>query len=105
MKLKSLEAKVANTLESNLKKEGPKGTEDSTLTRAVGDATQEKYRCTYEARHVILHYADPTADEPVALNWKGAHVVKASVHARLHNIGDNSRWLEDEEYIYGGRKI
>jgi hypothetical protein len=103
--LKPLETKVLNKLGSNLKFEEPKGTEDSTLTRAVGDAAQEKYRCTYEARHVILKYADPTAEEPEALNWKGALVVKASVHARLHNIGDNSQWLEDEEYMYGGRMI
>jgi hypothetical protein len=83
----------------------PKGTEDSTLTRAVGDASQEKYRCTYEARHVILNYADPSAEQPKALNWRGALIVKASVHARLHNISENSQWLEDEEYIYAGRKV
>ena len=82
-----------------------KGTEDSTLTRTIGDASQEKYRCTYEARHVILNYADPGAEEPEALNWRGALVVKASVHARLHNISDSYQWLEDEEYMYAGRKI
>lgn len=81
------------------------GTEDSTLTRATGDASQEKYRCTYEARHLICRYADPEAAEPVAMNWNGALVVKGSVHARLKNISENSQWIEDEEYIYAGKRI
>ena len=41
------------------------GTEDSTLTRAVGDSSQEKYRCTFEARHIILNYADPATEAPL----------------------------------------
>jgi hypothetical protein len=77
------------------------GTEDSTLTRAIGDSSQEKYRCTFEARHIILNYADPAAE---AANWRGALVVKGSAHARLHNISENSAWIEDEEYIFGGKK-
>ena len=81
------------------------GTEDSTLTRAIGDSSQEKYRCTFEARHIILNYADPEAEAPTAANWRGALVVKGSVHARLHNISENSAWIEDEEYIFGGKKI
>ena len=84
--MKADDEKVKKKLEGLLKKiqgEAPAGTEDSTLTRSTGDAAQEKYRCTYEARHVILKYADPEAAAPEALNWNGALVVKASVHARL----------------------
>ena len=106
--VKADDEKVKKKLEGLLKKsqgEAPAGTEDSTLTRSTGDAAQEKYRCTYEARHVILKYADPEAAAPEALNWNGALVVKASVHARLQNISSNSTWLEDEEFIYAGRKI
>ena len=81
------------------------GTEDSTLTRAIGDSSQEKYRCTFGARHIILNYADPEAEAHTAANWRGALVVKGSVHARLHNIAENSIWIEDEECIFGGKAI
>ena len=67
------------------------GTEDSTLTRTVGHAEQEKYRCTYERRAVIMKYFDPEAADPVALNWKPAIIVKGAVHCRLCNITDEGR--------------
>ena len=57
----------------------------------VGHAEQEKYRCTYERRAVIMKYLDPEAEVPVALNWKPAIIVKGAVHCRLCNITDEGR--------------
>ena len=65
-----------------MKKQG--STEDSTLKRTTGDAAAEKYRCTYEARHVVTNYLD--IKDPGAMNWRGALVVKGAVHVRLSNI-------------------
>ena len=83
----------------------PAGPEDSTLQRTTGDAAQEKFRITYEARHLITRYADPSAAEPEQVNWKGALVVKAAVHARLSNITAEGCWKEDEEYTNAGRRV
>jgi hypothetical protein len=58
---------------------------------------KKKYRCTFEARHIILNYADPAAEAPTAANRRGALVVKGSVHSRLHRISENSVWIENEE--------
>ena len=62
------------------------GTEDSTLKRTTGDSAQEKYRITYEARHIIGNYFGE--GDPWEKNDKGALVVKG-VHARLSNIADD----------------
>ena len=64
----------------------PRGTEDSTLKRTVGDAAQEKFRITYEARHILKGYLQGEAVEPVGMQWQGALVVKGAVHCRLSNI-------------------
>ena len=64
-----------------------KGSEDSTLTRTIGDNAAEKFRITYEARQVIMKYFDEDdATEPEAMIWKGCLVVKGATHARLSNI-------------------
>ena len=97
------EQKVGKALVATLQKQG--GTEDSTLTRATGDAAQEKYRCTFEARHIIMKYLDPAAEAPTAANWQGALVVKGSVHARLDNITEQGVWKRDEEYVFAGQRI
>lgn len=89
-------------LRKRLEKLGKKytGTEDSTLKRTTGDASQEKFRITYEARHLVGNYFGEghTWEE----NWNGALVVKG-VHARLSNISDEGCWVETEEYEYAGK--
>ena len=57
--LKKLEKKMEKHGKKEEAKQGrrpelkrPRGTEDSTLKRTVGDAAQEKFRITYEARHI-----------------------------------------------------
>ena len=79
------------------------GTEGSSLTRTTGDATAEKYRITYEARHLVLNYFN--GEEPVGMLWKGALVVKGAVHARLHNISAEGTWIKDEVFEYAGQVI
>ena len=78
-----------------------RGTEDSTLRRTIGDASQEKFRITYEARHIILHYLKP-GTEPKGVQWKGAIILKG-VHARLHNISEGGEWLQTEEFSFAGK--
>jgi len=95
--LKALEPKPAEELKAIV------GTEGSTLTRTTGDSDAEKYRVTYEARHVVLNYFN--GGEPVGILWKGALVVKGAVHARLHNISEDGLWVEAEEYEYAGAII
>ena len=112
--MKKLQKKIEKKLQKAEEKAGrkpeppkkrPLGTEDSTLTRTTGDASQEKYRCTYEARHLIMNYLDPASPQPLEMNWKGALVVKTKVHARLCNIDARGCWVQDEEYIHAGKRI
>ena len=76
------------------------GTEDSTLKRTTGDASQEKFRITYEARHIVGNYLGE--GDPWEKNWKGALVVRG-VHARLSNIAAKGTWIESEQFEYGGK--
>jgi hypothetical protein len=62
------------------------GTAGSTLTRQNGDATQEKFRITYEARQIIRNYFNKDLD-PKGELWKGALIIKGC-HGRLDNISD-----------------
>ena len=89
-------------LSAKLEKLGKKhaGTEDSTLKRTTGDSAAEKFRITYEARHIVGSYLGQ--GDPWEKNWRGALVVKG-VHARLSNISDAGTWVEDEECEYGGK--
>ena len=50
-------------------------TEDNAMRRTVGNASPEKWRCTYEARHLATGYLG--AGDPSESNWKGALVVRA----------------------------
>ena len=105
-KLQKLEAKVKKVEEKQGRKpelKRPKGTEDSTLKRTTGDAAQEKYRITYEARHLLKNYLN--GEDPVGLQWQGALVVKGAVHCRLSNITPEGTWKESEKYVYGGRNF
>jgi hypothetical protein len=45
-------------LQAKLEKVGKKhtGTEDSTLKRTIGDSAAEKFRITFEARHIVGNY-------------------------------------------------
>ena len=81
----------------------PQGTEDSTLKRSMGDAAQEKFRITYEARHILKNYLEGSEAERVGLQWQGALVVKGAVHCRLSNITAEGTWKESEVYVYGGK--
>ena len=89
-------------LENKMKKLGKMhaGTEDSTLKRTTGDAAAEKFRITYEARHIVGNYVGD--GEPWEKNWRGSLVVKG-VHARLSDITDEGTWREDEAFEYGGK--
>jgi hypothetical protein len=97
-----MERKIEKKLKKRLEKLGKKhaGTEDSTLKRTTGDAAQEKFRITFEARHIVGNYLGE--GEPWEKNWRGALVVKG-VHARLSNISDERTWIEDEEFEYAGK--
>ena len=87
-KKRKQEEKVTKKVLERLEKLGLKhtGTEDSTLKRTVGDSAQEKFRITYEARHLIGNYFGE--GEPWEKNGKGALVAKG-VHASLSNIADD----------------
>ena len=52
------EQKITKKVLAKMEKLGLKhtGTEDSTLKRTTGDSAQEKFRITYEARHLIGNY-------------------------------------------------
>ena len=96
------EQKITKKVLAKMEKLGLKhtGTEDSTLKRTTGYSAQEKFRITYEARHLIGNYFGE--GEPWEKNDKGALVVKG-VHARLSNISDDGTWIENEEFEYGGK--
>ena len=93
---RKIEKKLKKRLEKLCKKHA--GTEDSSLKRTTGDAAQEKFRITFEARHIVGNYLGE--GEPWEKNWKGALVVKGA-HARLSNISDEGCWIEDEEFESG----
>ena len=77
------------------------GTEDSTLKRTTGDSAQEKFRITFEARHIIGNYFGE--GDPWEKNDNAALVVKG-VHARLSNIADDGTWIKTEKYVYAGHE-
>ena len=101
-KERKMEEKMMKKRSAKLEKLGKKhaGTEDSTLKRTTGDSAAEKFRITYEARHIVGNYLGE--GDPWEKNWRGALVVKGE-HARLSNISDAGTWIEDEEYQYGGK--
>ena len=73
-KLQKLEEKVKEVEEKQGRRPEVKrarGTEDSTLKRTTGDAAQEKFRITYEARHIVKNLLKGSED-PVGLQWQGA---------------------------------
>ena len=110
-KLQKLEEKVKEVEEKQGRRpelkslKRPKGTEDSTLKRTTADAAQEKFRITYEARHILKNYLKGSEAEPVGLQWQGALVVKGAAHCRLSNITPEGTWKETEVFVYAGKKI
>ena len=106
--LQKIEEKMKNVEENGGKRrpelKRPRGTEDSTLKRTTGDAAQEKFRITYEARHILKNYLKGDAADPVGVNWQGALVVKGARHCRLSNITPEGTWRVTESYVYGGKK-
>ena len=96
MKMKTkIEKKIEKKVKQRMEKNGKLhvGTEDSTLKRTIGDAAQEKFRITFEARHIVGNYFGE--GDPWEKNWRGALVVKGT-HARLSNISNEGCWSEDE---------
>ena len=76
--LKKLEKKMEKHGKKEEAKQGrrqelkrPRGTEDSTLKRTVGDAAQEKFRITYEARHILKNYLEVRVKNQLACSGKG----------------------------------
>ena len=101
-KMKKHEEKKADKQGRRPELKRPRGTEDSTLKRTMGDAAQEKFRITYEARHIVKNYFN--GEDPVGLQWKGALVVKGAVRCRLSNIKSEGTWRVTEECTFAGMK-
>ena len=62
------------------------------------DSATEKMRITFEAHQLVSNFFNPD-DDPIGHVGKGALVVSGQ-HARLDNIDDKGRWIEDESCNY-----
>ena len=65
------------------------------------DSATEKMRITFEAHQLVSNFFNPDED-PIGHVGKGALIVSGQ-HARLDNIDDKGRWIEDESFNYIGR--
>ena len=64
------------------------------------DSATEKMRITFEAHQLVSNFFNPDED-PIGHVGKGALIVPGQ-HARLGNIDDKGRWIEDESFNYLG---
>ena len=64
------------------------------------DSATEKMRITFEAHQLVSNFFNPDED-PIGHVGKGALIVSGQ-HARLDNIDDKGRWIEDESFNYLG---
>ena len=64
------------------------------------DSATEKMRTTFEAHQLVSNFFNPDED-PIGHVGKGALIVSGQ-HARLDNIDDKGRWIEDESLNYLG---
>ena len=64
------------------------------------DSATEKMRITFEAHQLVSNFFNPDED-PIGHVGKGVLIVPGQ-HARLDNIDDNGRWVEDETFSYLG---
>ena len=75
--------------------------EGQTQTRGPGFSSQDKFRITFEARQVVLHWFDTTKD-PLGVIEMTLLVVPTAAHARLSNIDDDHKWIETESFEVAG---
>ena len=75
--------------------------EGQTQTRGPGFSSQDKFRITFEARQVVLHWFDRSKD-PIGVIYVTLLVVPAA-HARLSNIDDEHRWKRTEKFEVTGQ--
>ena len=64
------------------------------------DSATEKMRITFEAHQLVSNVFNPDED-PIGHVGQGALIVPGQ-HARLDNIDDKGRWIEDESFNYLG---
>jgi hypothetical protein len=62
-----------------------------------------KFRITVELRQVILNYFSPDKD-PIGVMGPSL-VVVGGTHARLSNISEDGKWVEDEVFIVGNERV
>ena len=77
--------------------------EGMTQTRGPGFSSQDKFRITFEARQVLLHWFDDSKD-PIGLIYITLLVIPGA-HARLSNIDDDHKWIESEKIEIAGQTI
>jgi hypothetical protein len=79
------------------------GKGESGLRRGLAHAEQTKFRVTYEATQAVIGYLDESA-VPLGVVVRGLLVV-SGMHARLDNIDEKGKWIEDEEFEYKNKKV
>ena len=75
--------------------------EDLHQARGQGITEQDRYRVTFEACQEIHDFFKEGVDPKGAIGK--SKLVIPGAHARLSNISDNHRIIEDEAYVYAGK--